>query len=81
MLKKGKQLYGHIAIALIQEISYLFIKETRWLGQLILILLSETVSSGEEVPAALLVHLPHVGFLKQRVEEHQKPSFSQQPKL
>lgn len=33
------------------------------LTQLVLVLLTETVSSREEVPASLLVHLPHIGLL------------------
>lgn len=35
------------------------------LSKLILILLSETVSSGEKVPLPLLVHLPHVWLLEE----------------
>lgn len=31
--------------------------------ELILILFTETVSSGKKLPAALLVHLPHIGLL------------------
>lgn len=34
------------------------------LTQLVLILLTEAVSCGEEVPASLLVHLPHVWLLQ-----------------
>lgn len=34
------------------------------LTQLVLILLTEAVSSREEVPASLLVHLPHKGLLE-----------------
>lgn len=34
------------------------------LAQLVLVLLTETVSSREEVPAPLLVHLPHIGLLQ-----------------
>lgn len=32
-------------------------------SQLILILLTETISHREEFPATLLVHFPHIGFL------------------
>lgn len=35
------------------------------LTQLVLVLFAETVSGGEEVPASLLVHLPHIGFLEE----------------
>lgn len=31
--------------------------------KLVLILLAETIASREEIPASLLVHLPHVGLL------------------
>lgn len=34
------------------------------LSQLVLVLLPEAVSSREEVPASLLVQLPHVGLLR-----------------
>lgn len=36
------------------------------LAQLVLVLLTEAVSGREEVPASLLVHLPHEGFLERR---------------
>lgn len=39
---------------------------TLLLTQLVLVLLPETVSGGEEVPAPLLVHLPHVRLLQGR---------------
>lgn len=38
-------------------------EETSALPELVFVLLTETVSSREEVPAALLVHLPHVRLL------------------
>jgi len=37
-------------------------------SQLILILLTETVSHREEFPATLLVHFPHIGFLAKTTE-------------
>lgn len=37
--------------------------------ELILVLFPETVPSREELPAALLVHLPNVGLLKERQME------------
>lgn len=39
---------------------------TLLLTQLVLILLPETVPGGEEVPAPLLVHLPHVRLLQRK---------------
>lgn len=36
------------------------------LTQLVLVLLPETVPGGEEVPAPLLVHLPHVRLLQSK---------------
>lgn len=36
------------------------------LTQLVLVLLPETVPGGEEVPAPLLVHLPHVRLLQNK---------------
>lgn len=39
-----------------------------FLTQLVLVLLPETVSSWEEVPASLLVHLPHIGLLQRGQE-------------
>lgn len=39
-----------------------------FLTQLVLVLLPETVSSREEVPASLLVHLPHIGLLQRGQE-------------
>lgn len=36
----------------------------RRLAQLVFILLAEAVPGREEIPAALLVHLPDVGFLR-----------------
>lgn len=41
-------------------------KPTLPLTQLVLILLPETVPGGEEVPAPLLVHLPHVRLLQRK---------------
>lgn len=36
--------------------------------ELVLVLLPEAVPRWEELPAALLVHFPHVRFLKMRVK-------------
>lgn len=41
----------------------------RRLAKLIFILLAETIPSREEVPTALLVHLPDIGFLQRESEE------------
>lgn len=45
-------------------------QQCRTLSELVLILLPEAVSSWEEVPASLWVHLPHVWFLKDRKEDN-----------
>lgn len=43
--------------------------QCRKLSELILILLPEAVSSREEVPASLLIHLPHVWLLTDRRQD------------
>lgn len=42
------------------------------LSKLVLILFAEAISSGEEIPAALLVHLPHIRLLQWETHEELK---------
>lgn len=39
------------------------------LAQLVFVLFTEAISSREEIPAAFLVHLPHVGLLQSERRE------------
>lgn len=67
------------SVILVKSSSVSVRKEGQWgrgevrppppLTQLVLVLFTEAVSSREEVPASLLVHLPHEGLLQGKERE------------